>query len=184
MKMAFKKSVTLSKFMSLVLRHDPESFGLSPDQHGFVKIGDLLTVLRKRYGDIQVSDIETVVQNCPKKRFEIRGEKIRAKYGHSIDVILDQKPSEPPDHLYHGTAPAMMGSILKEGLKPMRRKFVHLSKTKEEAFRVGQRKSKNPVIFIVKAKEAHQRGIKFYDMGVVVLTEMVPPEFIRITHST
>lgn len=167
--------------MSFVLRHDPQSFGLFPDQYGFVKIQELLTALKNRYGAIKASDIEKVVQDCPKRRFEIKGEKIRAKYGHSIDVVLDQDPSEPPDHLYHGTSPAMINSILKDGLKPMKRKYVHLSKMKEDAFQVGRRKSKNPVIFIVKAKEAYRRGIKFYDMGLVVLSETVPPEFIQLT---
>ncbi len=172
--------VILSKFMSFVLRHKPQNFGLVPDEYGFVEIEDLLTVLKNRYGNIQSSDIETVVQNCPKKRFEIKGEKIRARYGHSVDVMLDREPSQPPDFLYHGTSPAMKESILTEGIKPMRRKYVHLSKTKQDAFQVGRRKSKNPIVFTVKAKEAYQRGIKFYDMGVVVLTLEVPSEFIQL----
>ncbi len=173
------KFITLSKFMSFVLRHKPQNFGLVPDQYGFVEIEDLLSVLKNRYGDIQSSDVENVMQNCPKRRFEIKGEKIKARYGHSIDVMLDKEPSPPPDFLYHGTSPAMKVAILAEGIKPMRRKFVHLSKTEEEAFQLGRRKSKNPIIFTVKAKEACQRGIKFYDMGVVVLTETVSAEFIQ-----
>jgi len=172
--------IVLSKFMSFVLRHKPQNFGLVPDQYGFVNVQDLLTVLKNRYGNVQSSDIEAVVQNCPKKRFEIKGEKIRARYGHSIDVMLDREPFCPPDFLYHGTSPAMKDTILTEGIKPMRRKFVHLSKTKEEAFQVGRRKSKNPIVFVVEAKEAYQRGVKFYDMGVVVLTEAVPAEFIQL----
>ncbi len=171
--------IILSKFMSFVLRHKPQNFGLVPDQYGFVEIQDLLTVLKNRYGNIQSSDIEEVVQSCPKQRFEIKGEKIKARYGHSIDVTLDREPFQPPDFLYHGTSPAMIGAILTEGIKPMRRKYVHLSKTREEAFQVGRRKSKNPIVFAVKAKEAYQRGIKFYDMGVVVLTEAVSAEFIQ-----
>lgn len=173
------KFIVLSKFMSFVLRHKPQNFGLVLDQYGFVETEDLLTVLKNRYGNIQSSDIEEVVQSCPKQRFEIKGEKIRARYGHSIDVTLDREPSPPPEHLYHGTSPAMKGAILTEGIKPMRRKYVHLSKTKEEAFQVGRRKSKNPIVFAVKAKEAHQKGVKFYDMGVVVLTEAVSAEFIQ-----
>jgi putative RNA 2'-phosphotransferase len=173
------KFIVLSKFMSFVLRHKPQNFGLVPDLYGFVEIEALLTVLKNRYGEIQSSDIEKVVQNCPKKRFEIKEEKIRARYGHSIDVMLDKEPFCPPDLLYHGTSPAMKGDILTEGIQPMKRKYVHLSKTKEEAFQVGRRKSKNPIVFTVKAKEAFQRGVKFYDMGVVVLTEVILAEFIQ-----
>jgi len=173
------KFMVLSKFMSFVLRHKPQNFGLVPDQYGFVEVEDLLNVLKNRYKNIQSSDIEAVVQSCPKKRFEIMGQKIRARYGHSIDVMLDAEPCQPPDCLYHGTNPGMKDAIFTEGIKPMRRKYVHLSKTKQDAFQVGRRKSKNPIVFTVKAKEAHQRGVKFYDLGVVILTQEVPSEFVQ-----
>lgn len=170
----------LSKFMSFVLRHKPENFGLRLDPFGFVDIGDLLSVLQNRYGKVDLSDIERVVKNCPKRRFEIKGEKIRARYGHSLPVQLDIEPSEPQEYLYHGTSPAMTNTILGEGLKPMKRRYVHLSKSKEEAFQVGRRKSKSPVVFTIKAKEAFQKGIQFYDMGVTVLAEFVPSEFMEL----
>ena len=169
----------LSKFMSYILRHDPRKFGLEPDSYGFVAVQDLLTVLADRYGELDISDLKGAVQDCPKRRFEIRGEKIRARYGHSIDVMLDAQPCQPPEFLFHGTSPAMKGSILEEGIKPMKRKYVHLSKTTEEASQLGNRKSKNPVVFTVKAREAHEQGIRFYDMDLVVLTEEVPARFIR-----
>ncbi len=170
----------LSKFMCLVLRHKPQNFGLLPDQYGFVRTADLLEVLKNRYGNVRPSDVEAVVENCPKNRFEIKGQNIRARYGHSIDVMLDVEPSRPPDVLYHGTSPSMTKTIAEEGLSPMRRRYVHLSKTKEEALKVGRRKSKNPIVFAVKAKEAYREGVKFYDIGVVVLTENVSPKFVQL----
>ncbi|MCK4385272.1 MAG: RNA 2'-phosphotransferase [candidate division Zixibacteria bacterium] len=169
--------------MSFVLRHKPENFGLKLDPFGFVNTEDLLLMLQNRYGNVRLSDIERVVKNCPKGRFEIRGEKIRARYGHSIEVKLDTPPSEPPEYLYHGTSPAMKNTILGAGLKSMKRRYVHLSKSKEEAFQVGGRKSKNPMVFTIKAKEALKNGIKFYDMGIVVLTEFVPGEFVELTQT-
>jgi len=174
--------IGLSKFMSLVLRHKPENFGLKLDPFGFVDMTDLLEVLQNRYGNVDLSDIEKVVKNCPKRRFEIKAEKIRARYGHSVAVELDTEPSEPSEYLYHGTSPAMKNVILSEGLRPMRRRYVHLSKSKEEAFQVGRRKSKNPVVFAVKAKEAFKSGTRFYDMGVTVLAEFVPGEFIELVN--
>jgi putative RNA 2'-phosphotransferase len=176
------KSLRLSKFISFVLRHKPENFGLRLDTFGFVKISDLLTVLQNRYGSVDLSDIERVVKDCPKRRFEIRGDKIRARYGHSIQVQLDIQPSEPPEYLYHGTSPAMKNAILAEGIKPMRRRYLHLSKSKDEAFQVGRRKSKSPLVFTIKAKEAFHNGIKFYDMGIVVLSESMPSEFIELAN--
>lgn len=175
-----QRSVGLSKFMSFVLRHKPENFGLRLDPFGFVYIRDLLLVLQNRYGKVLLSDIERVVKNCPKGRFEIRGERIRARYGHSVEVQLDTQPSEPPENLYHGSSPAMKNTILAEGLKPMKRRYVHLSKSREEALQVGSRKSKSPTVFAIKAREASKKGIKFHDMGVVVLGEFIPSEFIEL----
>lgn len=167
--------------MSYALRHQPQKFGLKPDIHGFVPVQDLLLVLRDRYGNVQPSDIENLVGDCPKRRFEIRGEKIRARYGHSIHVMPDIEACQPPELLYHGTSPAMKNAILQDGIKPMRRKYVHLSKTTEEAFQVGSRKSKNPIVLAVQARGAHDQGIRFYDMGLVVLTEEVPAKFVQFS---
>jgi putative RNA 2'-phosphotransferase len=122
------KFIVLSKFMSLVLRHKPFNFGLNPDKHCFVGVEDFLFVLKNRYRDVQSSDIEAVVANCPKRRFEIKDQKIRARYGHSIDVKIEEVPIQPPEFLYHGTNPSREEIILREGLKPMSRRFVHLSK--------------------------------------------------------
>ena len=169
----------LSKFMSFARRHQPGKFGLEPDAYGFVSVQDLLGIPGNRYGDLDTSDPEKAVQDCPKRRVEIRGEWIRARYGHSIDVMLDAQPCQPPERLYHGTSPAMKGSRLEEGIKPMKRKYVHLSRTTEEAFQLGSRKSKNPAVCAVEAKETHDEGIRFDDMGLVVLTREVPARFVR-----
>lgn len=173
------KFMGLSKFMSLVLRHKPFNFGLTPDQYGFVRMEDLLCVLRNRYQDVQCSDIEAVVANCPKSRFEIKDQNIRARYGHSIDVKLDKEPIQPPEFLFHGTNSSREEDILREGIKPRSRKYVHLSKNKHEAWEVGRRKTKNPIVLTVKAREAFQKGMKFYDMGGVVLTQTIPAEFVH-----
>ncbi|MGB2769309.1 MAG: RNA 2'-phosphotransferase [Candidatus Zixiibacteriota bacterium] len=61
----------------------------------------------------------------------------------------------------------------------MKRKYVHLSKTREEALQVGRRKSKNPIVFTVEAKRAYEQGITFYHIGLVVLTEVVPAGFVQ-----
>jgi putative RNA 2'-phosphotransferase len=173
------KLMVLSKFMILVLRHKPFNFGLTPDQYGFVSMEDLLCVLRNRYQDVQCSDIETVVANCPKNRFETKGQNIRARYGHSIDVKLDKEPMQPPEFLFFSTISSREEDIFREGIKPMSRKYVHLSINKHEAWEVGRRKTKNPIVLNVKAREAFQKGVKFYDMGGVVLTQIIPSEFVH-----
>lgn len=166
--------------MSLILRHKTKDFGLESDSYGFVLIKDLLKVLKRRFPEITHSEIEFVVKNCPKKRFEIKRKRIRARYGHSLKIDLDAKPIKPPQFLYHGTSPSFVQKIKKEGLKPMRRQYVHLSKTIEEAIEVGKRKSNYTVVFKIFAQRAFEKGIQFYDMGEVVLVKNIPPEFLEI----
>ena len=173
-----KRSTSISKFMSLVLRHSPQKFGLYPDPEGFVGLGHLLRVLQKRFSNIDRKEVEEIVGKSSKERFEIKGEKIRARYGHSFWIDLDLKPSVPPEFLYHGTLPELEEKIKMEGLKPMRREYVHLSKTLEEAIKVGKRRSEDPLVFKILAQKAHEKGIQFFDRGLIVLVRYVPPGFL------
>lgn len=174
-----KKRVSISKFMSLVLRHSPEKFGLNLDAKGFVPQGELLKILKERFTEIELKDVREIVDSFSKERFEIKGDKIRAKYGHSIKVDLNLKPCQPPEFLYHGTSPRSGERIKREGLRPMKRDHVHLSKTVDEAIRVGKRKSKNPLVFKILAKKAQKEGIQFYDRGSVVIVKYLPPNFLE-----
>jgi putative RNA 2'-phosphotransferase len=174
-----KRKISISKFMALALRHSPEKFGLNLDPKGFVLLNELLRLLQKRFGKIDLSDIQEVVYASSKSRFEITGDKIRARYGHSLKVDLDLQPFNPPQFLYHGTAPHLVDRIEKEGLKPMKREYVHLSKTVEEAISVSKRKSKNPSVLKISAREAQKKGILFFDRGSVVVVKYVPPEFLE-----
>lgn len=176
-----KRKISISKFMSLALRHSPEEFGLHPDPEGFVSLRELLRALQKRFPKIERPDIEEIVNTFSKARFEIKGDRIRARYGHSFEIDLDLKPFDPPEFLYHGTAPKLKRKIKKEGLKPMKREYVHLSKTVEEAIKVGKRKSSSPLVFKILAKKAHHKGIQFFDRGSVVVVKYVPPQFIEST---
>lgn len=161
-----------------MLRHSPQKFGLYPDPKGFVLLDDLLKVLQKRFRNVDRKEVEEVVSESPKERFEIKQEKIRARYGHSFWVDLHLKPFVPPEFLYHGTLPELEEKIKKEGLKPMERKYVHLSKTPEEAIKVGRRRSPDPLVFKILAQRAHKKGIQFFDRGLIVLVRYVPPEFL------
>lgn len=170
-----KKFERLSKKLSFLLRHHPEKYGikLSPEGWGEVEL------IARRLG-IHTREIEELVKNQPKKRFELRDGRIRALYGHTIEVKLLSNQREPPQYLYHGTSPNSLDSILRSGLLPMGRRWVHLSKTRQEAFTVGLRKDPNPTILRVRAYEASKLGLPFYESGDVWLCEKVPPQFIEI----
>jgi len=176
--------VRISKFLSLVLRHSPEAIHLSMDGNGWVDIDELIDNAGK-YKNMRLSRelIEKVVENNDKQRFKISddGKRIRANQGHSITVNLELDSKIPPYILYHGTASRFLGSIMKDGIKPMTRQYVHLSQTKETALAVGNRHGKSVVLHI-KAKEMYEKGYKFFlSENNVWMVEKVPVEYIDTT---
>ncbi|MEA3489404.1 MAG: RNA 2'-phosphotransferase [Candidatus Omnitrophota bacterium] len=171
--------IKLSKFLSYILRHDPGSWDLELDGCGYAPLADVLRVLRKRFRKFKEEDLFELVKNEPKGRFEVSAKKIRATYGHSLEVRPGSESIIPPEVLYHGTSPEDLEKILAEGLKPMSRQFVHLSSNEKDAYMVGMRHAQTPVILEVMAKEAALKDIKFYREGKLFLAKNVPPEYIK-----
>lgn len=171
--------IKLSKFLSFVLRHHPEEYNIELDEEGFVPLSDLLECMKNtRHSWAKIADVEKLVSKGEKKRFEIREDKIRALYGHSVKVKIEDSFC-PKSFLYHGTSPDKIQKILTEGLSPMERQFVHLSKDRDTACGVGRRHHPQPIILEIDAEEACKNGVKFFDRGEVVLSEKIPPEFIK-----
>jgi putative RNA 2'-phosphotransferase len=170
----------LSKFLSYILRHAPDKYDLELDRNGYADLEKVIEILSKRFKHFKREDLSNLVKSDPKDRFEIIDDRIRATYGHSIDVYLKDENMEPPEVLYHGTSRENTEKILREGLKPMGRKFVHLSTEEEDARSVGLRHTKDPIILEIMAKEANNNGIKFFKAGVLFLAEFIPKEFIHI----
>ena len=175
--------VRLSKFLSYVLRHRPDSIGLALDPQGWANIAELIGMGNAAGTRFSREDLLHVVETSDKKRFSVSpdGLRIRAAQGHSASVELGLPPQEPPEVLYHGTATRFVQSILAEGLTPQDRRHVHLSLDEATAHRVGERHGK-PVIVRVEARRMHTKGFTFYlaDNGVW-LTDRVPPEFLALS---
>jgi len=168
---------TISKHLSYVLRHKPESIGLELNDQGWTQIDDLILKSPKK---ITREILEYVVKTNDKKRFIISedGHKIRANQGHSVKVDLALAEKTPPNILYHGTATRFLPSILDGGLKKMKRHHVHLSADIETASKVGQRHGKL-VILTVNAAAMHLAKHKFYKSeNGVWLTDVVPANFL------
>jgi putative RNA 2'-phosphotransferase len=172
--------VRISKFISLVLRHDPAKIGLALDENGWADVNELLRKAGKAGVSIDRSMLEQVVAQNEKKRFVFSadGQRIRASQGHSISVDLALEPISPPNVLYHGTATRFQASILEKGLVPGQRNHVHLSADTKTAIMVGKRHGQ-PIVFTVKAREMEQAGFSFYlSENKVWLTAAVPPEYL------
>lgn len=169
-----------SKLLSFVLRHRPESIGIKLDKSGWTSIDDLLKALNGSGNPLTRQELDLIVESDEKGRYSIQGHQIRANQGHSVAVDLKLKPVAPPPFLYHGTVPAFLASILKEGLKPMKRHHVHLSDSKETALKVGSRRGQ-PVLLEIDCRSMHNHVFYKSDNGVW-LTDHVPPEYIHEPH--
>ncbi len=177
-----KEMIHLSKFLSLILRHDPEKVGLVLEEGGWVEVPTLLHALQKAGHRVDELLLHQVVRENDKQRFAFNEDssKIRANQGHSIPVELGLQPISPPEILYHGTATRFLESILATGLHSQRRTHVHLSLDYDTAVKVGARHGK-PVTLKVEAGQMAADGFLFYqaDNGVW-LTEQVPGKYLHI----
>jgi putative RNA 2'-phosphotransferase len=170
----------ISRFLTYILRHRPQDYPLVFDEHGFVDWRDVVQLVQERYYDVTEEQIRAVVVDAEKKRFELTGDKVRATYGHSFPIDFGQQSVEPPDSLYYGTARDLAQSVLRNGLKPRDRQYVHLSVSAEEAESVARRHDPTPAVIVVKARAAHDEGVRFYRSGPLFLTENVPARFLSL----
>lgn len=173
---------SISKFLSFVLRHEPQSIGLELDEGGWASVEELLAKAAAAGKRLDRQLLQRVVDTSDKKRFAFSedGRRIRANQGHSIGVSLGLEPATPPAALYHGTASRFMESILAMGLDKRQRHHVHLTEDLAIARSVGQRYGK-VVLLEVDAGRMHNDGHLFFrsDNGVW-LTDTVPPAYIKV----
>lgn len=168
-----------SKFMSLILRHKPETIGISLDEHGWADVNELIAGIAKT-NDFNRDILEEIVRTDEKQRYSFNEDKslIKANQGHSIPVDVELDEVEPPDMLWHGTGEKFVASINELGLIPKSRLYVHLSKDSDTAVKVGKRHGK-PVLYIVKAAEMYKDGYKFYlSKNGVWLTKEVSVKYL------
>lgn len=181
-----EKSVRrISKFLSLVLRHQPDKIGIQLDDAGWVEIELFLEALRQSGQKISRDLLEYVVRTNDKQRFTIdeSGQRIRANQGHSVEVELGYEPADPPSILIHGTPRTAVSAIRESGLQKMKRHHVHLHSDSSVASAVGARRGA-PVLLKVKSQEMTKEGFVFYvTANQVWLTEHVPPRFIEFPES-
>ncbi len=172
---------SMGKFISLVLRHRPEAAYIQLDEHGWADVEQLLAGIERTGRKINMAMLEEIVRTDNKQRYSFNEDKtlIRANQGHSIAVDVGLKEQAPPEFLYHGTAVRFYESIQRQGLKPMSRLYVHLSKDIETAVNVGKRHGK-PIVLKIHSGRMDREGIPFYlSENGVWLTRKVEPEYFE-----
>ena len=169
------------KFLALILRHKPETIGITLDEHGWANVADLINGIDKMQ-KFNMKMLEQIVATDSKQRYSFNTDKtlIRANQGHSIKVDVELEEAVPTGSLYHGTCIKYVGSINTYGLNPQSRLYVHLSEDIETAYCVGSRHG-TPVVYSVDTQRMIDDGLKFYkSKNNVWLTHDVPPKYLSI----
>lgn len=177
-----RRLVTLSKYLSRHLRHDPHRLGLTLEPGGWVRVADLLAAAAADGHPITPAELAEVVARSEKQRFALRDEGgwIRANQGHSVAIDLQLSPQTPPDRLFHGTSHAALPAILEQGLQKMSRHHVHLSPDPTTARQVGMRQG-SPVVLAVAAGAMAAEGWTFFcSANGVWLVDQVPPQYLQV----
>jgi len=174
-----KKDV--SRFLSLVLRHKPETIGITLDENGWVDVDVLLSSLKSHNREITFGELKESVITNNKQRFTFNDDEtqIRANQGHSVDVDLQLKPSKPPSKLYHGTVEKAIQGIKETGLKKMNRHALHLSEDVATATNVGSRRG-DAIILEIDSGAMDIDGFEFcQSKNGVWLIDIVPHRYIN-----
>ena len=176
-----KEKVKISKFLCLLLRHDPAVGNITVDAHGWASVQEVLRALKNRFAGITHTSLKEIVAEDDKQRYSFSGHEkcIRANQGHSFAVDLDLVDVEPPEYLFHGTSRKTLWMIRRDGILAMTRQFVHLSNDRETAKVVGNRHGGDPVVILIRAWDMHASGLSFFrSTNGVWLTNQVPTDYL------
>jgi putative RNA 2'-phosphotransferase len=178
----------LGRILTGILRHFPDRYQLEIDPRGWVSLPQIVRAIGQKhpaYHWLRTQHLVAIAETDPKGRYEVRDDKIRATYAHTVDVDLDLPTENIPDHLYYPVTEEEVAVVLEVGLKPSDRKKVHLSKTAGDAHSAGSVRTPQPVILEVDAGRARTDGIVIMQAGkTVFLVDRVPPEYLRRTEFT
>ena len=175
-----EKVEKLGRFISGLLRHYPERYSLEMDENGWVSFGSLVKAVKRRFKWANQWLVKAIVYSDEKGRYELVDDKIRARYGHSVDVKLEDMPEAEEETLYYGTSEEEASRVMEVGIKPVNRRYVHLSTTLEKGEEVARLRTDEPIVIVIDAKEAKKSGIRFIKVNEnIVLAEEIPPKFIK-----
>ncbi|RZN68827.1 MAG: RNA 2'-phosphotransferase [Candidatus Methanolliviera hydrocarbonicum] len=175
-----EKTYRLGRVVSGSLRHFPDEIGIKVDASGWAGVDELFHALEKRYGWIKMRHLVGLIKSDEKGRYEMSGSKVRARYAHSINVNLDY-PQNDLETLYYGTSEEEADMVLSAGLKPMKQRYVHLSKTYKKSVEAASAHTDRPIILKIDAGEAQKDGLKIMSAtDEIALVEEIPPKYIKI----
>jgi putative RNA 2'-phosphotransferase len=170
----------LGRFISGALRHFPDDLGLAMNQHGWVDLDFLVDAMRTRYKWSTKEKLFSIIESDEKGRYEIKGNKIRARYGHSVDVDLDYDENTLPE-VYYGASREEVDILLEKGIRPVKQRYVHLSTSADKAREVAKIHTEDPVLLVINAQEASNDGVAILSATEnIVLADEIPPQYLSL----
>lgn len=174
---------SLARRLALVLRHAPEKFDLEMDINGWIDVKEIIKQFKKQGGKrfhwLRPHHFAAISETDPKGRYEIRGNTIRATYGHTVEIELDLPTDNIPDSLFYPCNPAEAENIMEVGISPSGRAHVHLSASIRSAAEAGHVHFPLPTILEVDTAQMNAAGETIWHAGVTVyLVDSVPPQYI------
>jgi putative RNA 2'-phosphotransferase len=170
----------LGRFISGALRHFPDDLGLAMNQHGWVDLDVLVDAMRTRYKWSNKEKLFSIIESDEKGRYEIKGNKIRARYGHSVDVDLDYDENTLPE-VYYGASREEVDILLEKGIRPVKQRYVHLSTSADKAREVAKIHTEDPVLLVINAQEASNDGVAILSATEnIVLADEIPPQYLSL----
>ena len=167
--------IKFSKFLSYILGHRPDEFGLVTDQDGYVKIKDLLKSVSEEEGwrHIRKSAIDEVMVSLPQPIVEMKENLIRAVQRDRLPEIIPA--GNMPGLLFTCIRPKAYPHVAQKGISPSGHSHVVLSADKPFAERLGRRIDQKPVVLTVHVNKAIQEKVGFSQFGNLFLADFIPP---------
>jgi len=154
------------------------------DINGWIDVKDIIRQFKKggkRYHWLRPHHFTAIAETDPKGRYEVRGNTIRATYGHTVEIELDLPTDNIPDALYFPCDPKQTENLLEVGISPSGRAHVHLSATIRNAAEAGHVHFALPTILEVDTAQMYAAGETIWHAGITVyLTENVPPQYLSV----
>jgi len=177
----------LGRVLTGILRHFPDRYGLAVEPHGWIELSAVARAIAQRhpvYRWLRPQHLVAIAETDGKGRYEVRDDRIRATYGHTLEVDLDLPTEDIPEHLYYPVTADEAAIVLEVGLRPSDRRKVHLSKTALDAVAAGKVRTPEPIVLEVDVRRAQDEGIVIMRAGkTVYLADRIPAELLRRTEA-
>jgi len=177
----------LSRILAGMLRHFPENYGIRLNEHGWIKIYSLVPAIRaekRNFSWLTPYHLEAMVKTDTKERYAINSlHEIRATYGHTIPIEMDDLPSDDiPGKLYYQTTDEEYDFIKETGITPSDKTWIHLSKTYRQAYVSGLFHIDSPAVLEVDTARLVSSGRPVYRAtSDIFVAKEIPPEFVSVS---